>query len=177
MLVFDRAFFGISPIGGKDPDPNPLPYSCTRDKMSLGSKGDVRSAEGEARGMRAQRPVLVFVTVLVATLMGTGVASAAPPQTIYRDLADNGRLDGHYTRADIARAFNLDRVVRTDRRPARVRPAPTVHRVVAGKSERRVPFTGLDVALLTIGGGPLLLIGMLLRRRVAPTAEPGVAGG
>ena len=127
--------------------------------------------------MRAQRPVLVLITVLVATLVGTGVASAASPQTIYRDLADNGRLDGHYTRADIARAFNLDRVVRTDRRPARVRPAPTVHKVVAGKSERRVPFTGLDVALLTIGGGPLILIGILLRRRVTPTAEPGVAGG
>jgi hypothetical protein len=123
--------------------------------------------------MRAQRPVLALVTILTAALVGTGVASAASPQTIYRDLADNGRLDGHYTRAEIARAFNLDRVVRTDRRPARVRPAPTVRGVVGGNSERRLPFTGLDIALLTIGGGPLLLIGIVLRRRVVP--QPGVA--
>jgi hypothetical protein len=30
-----------------------------------------------------------------------------------------------------------------------------------------VPFTGLDVMLLLAGGGPLLLIGVGLRRRLA----------
>jgi hypothetical protein len=128
--------------------------------------------------MRAQRPVLVIVTAAAMALVGAGVASAASPQTIYKDLAHNGRLDGRYSRADIARAFNLDRVVRTDRRePGLVRPAATIPRVAPTKqSERRVPFTGLDLALLIVGGGPLLLIGIFLRRRVTPAAaEAGVA--
>jgi hypothetical protein len=30
---------------------------------------------------------------------------------------------------------------------------------------RKLPFSGLDLALLTAGGGPLLLIGASLRRR------------
>jgi hypothetical protein len=34
-----------------------------------------------------------------------------------------------------------------------------------------LPFSGLDVALLAAGGGPLLLIGVRLRRR-RPTAAP-----
>jgi hypothetical protein len=128
--------------------------------------------------MRAQRPVLVIVTAAAIALVGGGAATAASPQTIYKDLADNGRLDGRYSRADIARAFNLDRVVRTDgRKPALVRPAPTIPRVRGTKhAERRVPFTGLDFALLIVGGGPLLLIGILVRRRVSPAAaEAGVA--
>jgi hypothetical protein len=128
--------------------------------------------------MRAQRPVLVVVTAAAMALVGTGLASAASPQTIYKDLADNGRLDGRYSRADIARAFNLDRVVRTDRRePRLVPPAAPIPRVTPAKqSERRVPFTGLDLALLIVGGVPLLLIGILVRRRVTPAAaEPGVA--
>jgi hypothetical protein len=126
--------------------------------------------------MRAQRPVLAIVTAAAIALVGAGVASAASPQTIYKDLADNGRLDGRYSRADIAHAFNLDRVVRTDRREPAL-PAPTIPRVAPTKqSERRVPFTGLDLALLIVAGGPLLLIGIVVRRRVTPAAaEPGVA--
>jgi hypothetical protein len=127
--------------------------------------------------MRAQRPVLVVITAAAITLVGAGAASAASPQTIYKDLADNGRLDARYSRPDIARAFNLDRVVRTDRRePAVAPPTPPNRRVApANQGERRVPFTGLDVALLVVGGGMLLLIGIVVRRRVTPAAEPEAA--
>lgn len=31
--------------------------------------------------------------------------------------------------------------------------------------DRKLPFSGLDLALLTAGGGPLLLLGAALRRR------------
>jgi hypothetical protein len=38
---------------------------------------------------------------------------------------------------------------------------------------RKLPFSGLDLALLTAGGGPLLLIGASLRRRQPkPTVQP-----
>jgi hypothetical protein len=123
--------------------------------------------------MTARRPVLGLIIVVALALTCAGPALAASPQKIYKDLADNGRLDGRYSRADIARAFNLDRVVRTDQRePAQAGPASTPRRGAAAKgSDRTIPFTGLDLALLTVGGGPLLLIGIGLRRRLSPAAR------
>jgi hypothetical protein len=48
--------------------------------------------------------------------------------------------------------------------------APAAARVESG---RKLPFSGLDLALLTAGGGPLLLIGARLRRRqTAPKVQP-----
>lgn len=127
--------------------------------------------------MTARRSVLVLITVAFGMLAFAGPSLAASPQKIYRDLADNGRLDGRYSQADLARAFNLERVMGTDespvRRPAAVSPSPTT---VKG-SGRKIPFSGLDLALLIAGGGPLLLIGIGLRRRIAASpASPGVVG-
>jgi hypothetical protein len=126
------------------------------------------------------RPMLTFILVGLLALACAGPAAAAPPQRIYKDLADNGRLDRRYTEADIARAFNLERVVGTDqRRPSQVEarapvmPAPGR----AERSERTIPFTGLDLALLVVGGGPLILIGLGLRRRLSPAARVEVIGG
>ena len=119
--------------------------------------------------MAARRPVLIAAIFALIALLAAGPAAAASPQKIYKDLADNGRLDGDYSRADIARALNLQQVVKTDRTltPPRRRiasaPAPPPKASAAG----RVPFTGLDVMLLLAGGGPLLLIGVGLRRRLA----------
>jgi hypothetical protein len=126
-----------------------------------------------------RRPVLGFMIVAAGALAFAGPALAASPQKIYKDLADNGKLDQRYSQADIARAFNLKRVMGTDprrspmRHPAAVTSGPTP----AERSRRTIPFTGLDLALLTLGGGPLLLIGMGLRRRLAPAAaQPRVVG-
>ena len=128
--------------------------------------------------MTARRPVLMVIVVACSFLAFAGPTQAASPQRIYKDLADNGKLDGKYSRADIARAFNLDRVIRTDlqpppaRRPAAVAPGPDATK----RSSRKIPFSGLDIALLTFGGGPLLLIGVGLRRRITASAgQPGVA--
>jgi hypothetical protein len=122
------------------------------------------------------RRVLEVVIVLSLALACAGPALAVSPQRIYKDLADNGKLDREYTRADITRAFNLERVVRTDQRePAQAEAdaTPAPRPVATGRgSDRRIPFTGLDLALLTVGGGPLLLIGIGLRRRLSPAAAP-----
>lgn len=124
--------------------------------------------------MKARRPVLISIII---SLLAAGPAAAASPQTIYKDLADNGKLDGKYRRADVARAFNLERVIRTDpapvtRFPAAAERPPAFDR----RSNHRVPFTGLDVALLISGGGMLLLVGVGLRRRVSPPAPKALAG-
>lgn len=126
--------------------------------------------------MTARRPVLAVIAIL---LVAAGPAAAATPQQIYKDLADNGKLDRKYRHADVARAFNLERVIRTDRPPATRRPAAVTPRPSSPSehSGRRLPFTGLDLALLTVGGGPLLLIGIALRRRVTPPERKALVGG
>jgi hypothetical protein len=44
---------------------------------------------------------------------------------------------------------------------------------VRSEGGRKLPFSGLDLALLTAGGAPLLLIGASLRRRqAAPKVQP-----
>ena len=126
----------------------------------------------------ARRSVLTLILVGLAALACAGPAAAASPQKIYKDLADNGRLDGRYSDADIARAFNLDRVVGTDqRRPAEAEARATVTPTSPTRKRpaRKIPFTGLDLALLTVGGGPLLLIGIGLRRRLSPGARAAEA--
>ena len=48
--------------------------------------------------------------------------------------------------------------------------APAAARTESG---RKLPFSGLDLALLMAGGAPLLLIGASLRRRhAAPKVQP-----
>jgi hypothetical protein len=122
----------------------------------------------------ARRRLLTLIFVGLFALACAGPAAAASPQRIYKDLADNGRLDGRYSDADIARAFNLERVVGTDqRRPAQAEAQATVTPTPRAKERpaRKLPFTGLDLALFTVGGGPLLLIGIGLRRRLSPSAR------
>jgi hypothetical protein len=128
--------------------------------------------------LTARRPVLAVIIVGALALACSGTALAASPQRIYKDLADNGRLDGRYSDADLARAFNLDRVVKTDASEPAVRPAPTGREAAStNRSGPRVPFSGLDLALLIVGGGPLLLIGIGLRRRINPAASRAGATG
>jgi len=129
--------------------------------------------------LAALRPIFALCAALSLAFVGVGPALAVSPQTIYKDLADNGRLDRHYSPGDIRRAFSLEQVVGTDPSPPRAvrRPAAVTQPREAKPSMRALPFTGLDLALLTAGGGPLLLIGIALRRRMAPaTREAGVVG-
>lgn len=129
--------------------------------------------------MTARRRVLAVTISAAIALVWSGAAFAASPQKIYKDLADNGRLDGKYSRADIARAFNLERVVKTDAgKPMHIPPAARARETASTKSSgRKIPFSGLDLALLTVGGGPLLLIGIGLRRRIAPAHSRAEVAG
>jgi hypothetical protein len=110
------------------------------------------------------RGALGLTVVTCALLLAAG-ASAATPQQIYRDLADNGRLDRKYSRADLNRALRnpsipgYTRLERVARSPQSFK-APAVE---PGSDGRTFPFSGLDLALFGAIGGPLLLIGSSMR--------------
>ena len=108
-----------------------------------------------------------------AILALAGPAAAAPDtsQRIFSDLADNGRLDGHYTRAQINRALHSPSLRGYDRTQP-VRKLTSAHRssMPGSSAEGPLPFSALDFALFAAVGGPLLLfggsVGRLARVRV-----------
>jgi len=126
-----------------------------------------RKGEPMARGARAALATLILLALAAP-------ASAATPrqisQRIFADLADNGRLDGRYTRAQINRALrspSLQVYEQPRRSPAVVAPTALPP---SGSGGGSLPFSGLDLALFGGVGGPLLLLGASLGRlaRVKP---------
>lgn len=111
-----------------------------------------------------------------------GAAAAATPQhisqKIFADLADNGVLDGKYTKAQIDRALRTPSLRGYEQPPQRAaRRQPTSVRPVVPKAEASqgstLPFSGIDLAFLGAVGAPILLLGASLGRfaRVKPEAS------
>lgn len=113
------------------------------------------------------RGVVVGAFAAVCLLVFAGSASAATPQRIYRDLADNGRLDHHYSKRDINRALHMPSLRRYKVDTSQSRPDPTP---LSGSSSpdkaRSIPFSGVDLAFFGGVGGPLLILGAALGRLV-----------
>jgi len=132
---------------------------------------DGAAREEERTTMR--RYIAVAGAVVAAILIAAPVALAATPQQIYRDFADNGQLDGHYSRPDLQRALK-DAVIQGYLRPAvkpaikkklsQVKGAKKTVAAPAVKKSGGLPFTGVDLALISIGGVSLLGFGASLRR-------------
>ena|SRR5438477_9699404 len=122
---------------------------------------------------------VIAALVAGAMLALAGAAAAATPQRvtqrIFADLADNGRLDGHYTRRQINRALRAPSLQSYEKPTGN--PAVVVVPTAAPAAEQTasVPFSGLDLALFGGVGGPLLLLGASLGRfgRLKPHGEPG----
>ena len=121
----------------------------------------------------------VVLAMFVLLAFAASAAAAAPQQIsqkIFADLADNGRLDGQYTRAQINRALHTPSLKDYEGRgrvaQAQARSAPGAL-PAAGGERGTLPFSGFDLALLGGVGGPLLLIGASLGRlaRVNPDRE------
>jgi hypothetical protein len=118
------------------------------------------------------RRALTAAAAATIALCAATSAGAASPQQIYRDLADNNRLDGTYSRADMERAFgnnpSIPGYVRPAREPTRTpqvsRTAPPAPVAGVDTGVGSLPFTGLDAALFALVGGPLLLLGAGMRR-------------
>jgi hypothetical protein len=115
-----------------------------------------------------RRYLFLVVPTVLAALFLASAASAATPAQIYRDFADNGRLDGHYSRADLNRALK-DAVLQgygNSNVTAGLQPAiqQQLGQSAAGNSGGGLPFTGLDLTLMVVGGSALLVAGAALRR-------------
>jgi hypothetical protein len=122
-----------------------------------------------------RRVVTATLASGLGALLLTANAGAATPQQIYRDLADNGRLDKKYSRADVDRALSNPSLP-AYARPERAAPRPQARTMpVVPKASvddgRSLPFTGLDAALFGAVGGPLLLLGAGMRRFARGTPE------
>lgn len=112
------------------------------------------------------------ITVLaVAALLAAPGAFAASPEQIYRDFADDSKLDGGYSVADLQAALHSPLIQGYEDDEDVTQFRPTIQRQIAAQQpleeavERGgLPFTGLDLALLTAGGLFLLAFGVSLRR-------------
>jgi hypothetical protein len=120
------------------------------------------------------RGTLTALATGLVVLATAGSAGAATPQEIYRDLADNGRLDRAYSRRDLDRALRNPKIpgytprASAERSP-QSRPAPSASPTAASTEAGRVlPFTGLDFALFGAVGAPLLLLAAGMRRVARP---------
>jgi hypothetical protein len=113
--------------------------------------------------MRRRFMIWGVIACAAAALGASPAALGATPQRIIRDYKDNGRLDHKYSRPDLQRAL----------RDAALQGYPKVGvqgaveqalgaRAVKAKSG--LPFTGIDLALMSAGGGLLLAAGAGLRR-------------
>ena len=115
-----------------------------------------------------RRSILGFAALLALVVVST--ATAATPSQIYADYADNGRLDKVYSDADLQGALN-SAVIQGYGNPkvtggfrAEVKKKIGQNVSVAGKTGGTLPFTGVDLALLTAGAAALLLMGWGFRR-------------
>jgi hypothetical protein len=123
----------------------------------------------------ASAALAAFALALVLAGPAASETRQQVTQRFFADLADNGRLDEHYTPAQINRALHSPSLQKYERREsARPAPQPPPRAVPSGSSDRgSLPFSGLDLALFGAVGGPLLLIGASLGRlvRVKPQGE------
>jgi hypothetical protein len=126
--------------------------------------GKLAAIWGTVEGnMRRLLFVLFSTAAGAAALVLASAALAATPTQIYRDYADNGRLDGHYSRSDLNRALK-DAVLQGY---GNQNVQPGLQQELQGGAagvKSGLPFTGLDLTLMVVGGTALLLTGAGLRR-------------
>lgn len=139
----------------------------------------MRTMRRKGKTMNCGRIVTALLATLVVAAFAVPAALAASPREIYADFADNGRLDGQYSRADLERA--LQDVEAEGYPGAGTAPAQTAIQqqlgqqgggegvadddvAAVGQRGGTLPFTGFDLALLTVGAGALLLLGWGFRR-------------
>lgn len=120
--------------------------------------------------MRRERIITVVIAAVAVMAFAAPGGLAGTPRDISQDLAD-GRLDGKYTKAEMA-AYLQNATVQGYSGPVgavagtaatRASSAERSAGVQAGSQGGTLAFTGLDLALLTVGGLLLLALGATLR--------------
>jgi hypothetical protein len=118
----------------------------------------------------------------VAALFVAPAAFAATPEQIYRDFAEDSRLDGRYSTNDLQATLHSPTIQGYEDENVVSALRPAVRSQIAAQQQPQaqqgqppletvqesetLPFTGLDLALLTAGGLFLLAFGFSLRRLV-----------
>jgi hypothetical protein len=132
--------------------------------------------------MRRARMIVGGIAALAASLVvGVAAVAAATPNQIYRDYADNARLDGTYTRAELQAALGdttvqgygkpgfqttVTKKLGRSSSPGATSPGTATAGEALTQTGRAgtLPFTGLDLALLLGVGLVLLAVGAGMRR-------------
>ena len=110
---------------------------------------------------------LVLAVVILSVVLGTW-AFAATPQDIYDDYADNGKLDGTYTDAELQAYLNDATLHQYPPNATKVRELDALVRGMLSDRDD-MPMTGFEIAY--IGAGVLLLLGVGLGLRRLASAR------
>jgi hypothetical protein len=110
------------------------------------------------------RRLLIFIAAGAAAFVFAPAAFSATPTQIYRDYADNGRLDRQYSRDDLSRALKDAVLQGYGSENVQTGLQQQLAQAGAAGAQGGLPFTGLDLTLMIVGGTALLLTGAGLRR-------------
>jgi hypothetical protein len=111
--------------------------------------------------MRRVRTMAVLLGLGGALLAGVSTAAAATPRQIYNDYAAHGRLTHHYSKADLQRALGSTLLKGYGHGH---QPGMKTHIEIKVPPHGGLPFTGMDLGLITFGAVLLLAFGAGLRR-------------
>jgi hypothetical protein len=110
--------------------------------------------------MRRVRTTAVLLGIGAALLLGASPALSATPRQIYNDYVAHGHLTHHYSRADLQRALQSTML----KGYSHGHTAGFQDAIQSPPSHGGLPFTGVDLGLITAGALLLLAFGAALRR-------------
>jgi len=120
--------------------------------------------------MRSTRFILPLVALALCVMPAAALASSGgTTQAIIKDVAKDGKVNGHYTTAQLKAALKSPLLSQYGGQGAvesilsRMKPKKTVAAPATGPSSN-LPFTGADIFLFVAVGGGLLGAGLVLRR-------------
>ena len=121
--------------------------------------------------MRSTRFILPLVALALCVMPAAALASSGgTTQAIIKDVAKDGKVNGHYTTAQLKAALKSPLLSQYGGQGAvesilsRMKPKKTVASPPASGPSSNLPFTGADIFLFVAVGGGLLGAGLVLRR-------------
>jgi hypothetical protein len=109
--------------------------------------------------MRRVRTIAVLLGVGAALLLFASPAMSATPRQIYNDYVAHGKLTHHYSQADLDRAYKSALLKGYSHGHMH-----GFHHVIPPPPQQGLPFTGMDLGLVTFVAIMLLAFGAGLRR-------------
>jgi hypothetical protein len=120
--------------------------------------------------MRTTRFILPLVALALCVMPAMALAAGGgTTQAIIKDVAKDGKVDGHYTTGQLKTALKSPLLKKYGGKGAvesiltRMKPTVTKAAPATGPASN-LPFTGADVFLFVAVGGGLVAAGLVLRR-------------